>query len=132
MRCALIRVLLVAVTVYLIPSACGLELALAQDNADTIRKLDQGLASAVRGKDQRALGRTLAAKFTWTDAQGRTWPKSEVVKSIAEFPIVAESDVKINFYGPIATVTGQRGNVRFVRVWVKRTLGWRLFLLLDT
>jgi len=132
MRCVMIRALLVAVAIYLVPPACGVELALAQDNADTIRKLDQGLASAVRGKDQRTLGRTLAAKFTWTDAHGRTWPKSEVVKSIAEFPVVAESDVKINFYGPLATVTGQRGNVRFVRIWVKRALGWRLFLLLDT
>src|SRR5262249_44390231 len=133
MRCALIRVLLVAVTVYLVPPACGLELALAQDGAaDTIRKLDQGLAAAARSKDQRALGRLLAAKFTWTDGQGRTWPKSDVVRNIAAFPVLAESDVKVNFYGPIATVTGQRGNFRFVRIWVKRLLGWRLFLLLDT
>src|SRR5262249_58279268 len=64
--------------------------------------------------------------------EGSCWRKSEGVKSIADFPAAAKSDVKIIFYGPIATVPGQRGNARFVRIWVKRTLGWRLFLLLDT
>jgi hypothetical protein len=129
MRRALIRAVLVALALHLVPLPPS---AHAQDTAETIQKLEQGLATAVRTKDRRSLGNYLAAKFAWTDAQGNSWPKSEVLKSIAEFPAVAESDVKINMYGAMATVIGQRGHVRFVRIWVKRALGWRLFLLLDT
>ena len=128
MRRALIRAVLAALALIFVPLAP----ARAQEGADTIQKLEQGLATAVRTRDRRALGNYLAAKFAWTDAQGYTWPKSEVLKSIAEFPAVAESDVKINMYGAMATVIGQRGHVRFVRIWAKRALGWRLFLLLDT
>src|SRR5262245_54103335 len=132
MRRALIRAAIVGLAMCFVSVAVGGRPARAQDSAETIKTLDQGLAAAVRGKDKRALGRLLAAKFSFTDAHGATSPKSEVVNNIAAFPGLAESDVKINFYGPLATVTGLRGNVRFIRVWVKRALGWRLFLLLDT
>src|SRR5262245_12482769 len=128
MRRALIRAVLAALALTLVPLAP----THAQEGPDTIQKLEQGLAAAVRTKDRRALGNYLAAKFAWTDAHGNSWPKSEVLKSIAEFPAVAESDVKISMYGAMATVTGQRGHVRFVRIWAKRALGWRLFLLADT
>jgi hypothetical protein len=43
-----------------------------------------------------------------------------------------ETDVKTNFYGPIATVLGTRKDARFVRVWVKRLLGWRLLVVMET
>jgi len=106
----------------------------AQDGADVVRANEQGVAAAIRNKDRRALGTFLAAKFTWVDPTGTTRPKSDVMKTIGLLapPGQDETDVKTNFYGPIATVLGTRKDARFVRVWVKRLLGWRLLVVMET
>jgi hypothetical protein len=106
----------------------------AQDGVDTIRANEQGLAAAVRNKDRRALGTFVAAKFSWSDVSGAMRTKSDVMKNLGLLAAVGhdETDVKTNFYGPIATVLGTRTDARFVRIWVKRMLGWRLLLVMET
>jgi hypothetical protein len=108
--------------------------AMAQDGSEVIRQVEQGFAAAIRNKDRRAVGTFLAAKFSWADSSGTTRLKSQVLKDVnllgANFR--DESDVKIYFYGPVATVLGTHDNAHFVRIWVRRMLGWRLFILLET
>jgi Domain of unknown function (DUF4440) len=106
----------------------------AQEGVDIIRASEQGLAAAIRNKDRRALGTFIAAKFSWTDATGTTRPKSEVMHNVGLLapPGQDETDVKTYFYGAVATVLGTRKDARFVRIWVKRQLGWLLLIAMET
>jgi hypothetical protein len=40
--------------------------------------------------------------------------------------------VQTHFYGRVETVLGVHHNARFLRIWVKRSAGWREFVDLDT
>jgi len=106
----------------------------AQDGVETIRANEQGFFAAVHNRDRRALGTFVAAKFSWSDASGTTRTKSDVMRNIGLLAAVGqdETDVQTNFYGPVATVLGKRKDVRFVRIWVKRVLGWRLLVAMET
>ncbi|MBI3436122.1 MAG: hypothetical protein HY056_13780 [Proteobacteria bacterium] len=105
--------------------------AIVPDSAEAIGLIDRSLQSAISADDERAVGRRLAAKFTLTDAAGKRWLKSAVLKDVESFG-GEENDVTINFYNTLAVVMGTRKDTRFARVWAKRVLGWRLFAAIET
>jgi len=118
-------------------SVCGLGMTPAvaqQDGAALIGRIDGDLMTAVRNKNRRAVSSYLAAKFNLTDSSGRLRSRSEFLKDLSLLASAdqGESDVKTYFYGRIATVLGKRGNARFVRIWVEREQGWKLFIVLET
>jgi len=91
------------------------------------------LASLPKG-DRKAVGAALDRRFTWTDAEGKTFSRREALKV---FPALVaanqrDSDVQTHFYGRVLSVRGSHDNGRFLRVFVKRRHGWKAFVLLET
>lgn len=91
---------------------------------------DKALVDAIGKPDKAAAAALLDDAFTWTDRNGKTRGKAEVVQALAP-SAGSDSDVSARVYGQIAVVTlthriaAQNVDVRVLRVWIKRTAGWR-------
>jgi hypothetical protein len=116
----------------LVPGAIG---RAAGDGAeeDSLRA-DRSLLSALSKADKNETGNLLDADFVWTDADGRSLKKAEVLGDLSIYAADNQGDenVQTHFYGQVETVLGVHHNARFLRVWVKRPAGWREFVELDT
>jgi hypothetical protein len=121
------RVLAVGlVVVAVIFGSAGASLAAEDANTDLL-KADQGFMQAVGKSDQASIGALLDADFTWTDADGKTLTRAEVLKSVPAAALGDESgaEMKELTYGEVGTITASRGKVYVLRIWVKRAEGWR-------
>jgi hypothetical protein len=101
-----------------------------------VLKSERVLQFAVRNKDEKALAPLLDEQFTWTNESGVTEAKAQFLRDRG--PSSASNgaeytDLKARSYGQLLTVvTGSvvhqgHPDVFFVRMWVKRPAGWRLF-----
>jgi hypothetical protein len=95
---------------------------------------DRALTRALDKSDAAEVGKLLDAQFEWTDALGQTRTKTEALQNLSVLAIdnQGDADVKTYDYRTVEVITGVRHNARFLRVWVKRTVGWRAFIILDT
>jgi ketosteroid isomerase-like protein len=135
MRSALVRVLVIGVV-------CGVALSIgvlgriaaADDAGQEAVQADHALLSALAKSDKAAVGKLLDADFVWTDGDGKSMKKAEVLDGLAAYATdnQGEDDVQTHFYTLLETVLGSHHGARFLRVWVKRPAGWREFLELDT
>lgn len=135
MRRFLIRALIVGI-------ACGGAWALgpigravaADDAGQAVVQADHALLSALEKSDKAAAGKLLDADFVWTNGEGQSMKKAEVLGDLTAYASAnqGDEDVQTHFYGQLETVLGAHHNARFLRVWVKRPGGWREFLDLDT
>jgi hypothetical protein len=135
MRSAFVRVLIVGVV-------CGVGLsvgvlgriAAADDAGQEAVQADHALLSALGKSDKAAVGKLLDADFVWTDGDGKSMKKAEVLDGLSAYATdnQGEDEVQTHFYTQLETVLGSHHGARFVRVWVKRPAGWREFLELDT
>jgi hypothetical protein len=109
----------------LIAAAVQQNSAPAEDPA--ILQADRAFLQASARGDQSALNNLLDADFTWTDSQGKTLARSEVLQTAPKSALGDESaaDVKERTYGDVAAVTASRGKIHILRIWVKRPAGWR-------
>src|SRR5579864_2289077 len=95
---------------------------------------ERSLVSSLGKADKSATGKLLDTIFVWTDADGKSRKKAEV---LGDFPAYAadnqgDENVQTHFYGQVETVLGVHHNARFLRIWVKRPAGWKEFVELDT
>ena len=135
MRSAFVRVLIVGVV-------CGVALSIgtlgritaADDAGQEAVQADHALLSALGKSDKVAVGKLLDADFVWTDGDGKSMKKAEVLEGLSAYATdnQGEDDVQTHFYTQLETVLGSHHGARFLRVWVKRPTGWREFLELDT
>jgi len=115
--------------------AAGLVARAADDAGQAALQADHALAAALEKSDKNAAGKLLGADFVWTDGEGKSFKKADVLGDLSAFAAdnkSDEKDVKSYFYGRVETVLGEHHGARFLRVWVKRPSGWREFLELDT
>ena len=77
------------------------------------------------------MGALLDENFEWTDTNGKTWTRAEVLQNIAAFKIESEGDWTHN-YAHVGVVLNIHHSPRFAHIWVKRPAGWRAFVNLDT
>ncbi len=112
--------------------------ALAQGGGKTdpaVLKADQILQSAVKKGDEKAVRVLLDEQFTSTNAAGQTRERAQFLhdsKTSAQNSDIEYTDVQALDYGQLAIVRGLgahqgHADIFFVRVWVKRPAGWRLF-----
>ena len=96
-----------------------------QDQA--LLQADRALVQAIGKADKAAAGKLLDADFTWTDAQGKTQSKAQVLQALPVSALGDESglDVKEHTYGQVGAVTVGSAKLFVLRVWVKRPAGWR-------
>ncbi len=88
---------------------------------------DQAFVQAVNVADQAALEKLLDADFTWTDFQGKTRTRAEVLRHVGPELIRASEPAasKQYAYGELGDVQENLGRSHVLRVWVKRPAGWR-------
>jgi hypothetical protein len=100
-----------------------------------VLKADQTLQLALRNGNEKAVRALLDEQFTWTNEAGQTRTRTQFLgdsRTPAQDSDIEYADTEARDYGNLAIVTGlgaQRGHADmfFVRIWVKRSAGWRLF-----
>ena len=100
--------------------------AVAADD-QVILQADHDLIKSIATGDKKTVANLLDADFTWTDSDGRTQTRADVLKSVPKPALGDETgaDVQRRPYGQLAAVMAERGRVHVLRIWVKRPAGWR-------
>jgi hypothetical protein len=113
---------------------CLTGIACLADEAASALKQDDSLRQALQQNNKSAVGSLLDKSFMWTNSDGKTRNRSETLTDLSSFASAngEYDDVKGNGYQHLAFTYGKKADVRFVRIWVKRGGGWRLYLDLDT
>jgi hypothetical protein len=135
MKYFLTRVLIVAVVYGGVLASGPMGRVAAGDEAEQAAlQADQSLVSALGKPDKTETGKLLDADFVWTDADGKSRNRAEVLGDLPTYTTDNQGDenVQTHFYGQVETVLGVHHNARFLRVWVKRPTGWKEFVELDT
>ncbi len=73
-------------------------------------------------------------EFQWTDATGLSRNAVESLQNLSAFAadLRGETGVQSYSYDHLVVLTGTRPASHFMRIWVQRPSGWRLFLMIDT
>jgi glyoxylase-like metal-dependent hydrolase (beta-lactamase superfamily II) len=116
------RVLLIAL--------CGVLVCAAQDRPQPdpgMLQADRAFVEAAAKADKPALGKLLDADFTWTDAQGNTRTKADILRDTPKAAIANENDAQLKQYGygEIGDVQANLGTTHVLRVWAKRGGSWK-------
>jgi hypothetical protein len=95
-----------------------------------VLQADHSLVQAVAKEDKKAVDRLLDADFTWTDLDGISSTREQVLQDLSAFARGSEgnADLKAFRYGQVGAVFGVQQSPRFERVWVKRPAGWRVLV----
>lgn len=108
-------------------AAFAVKPAHAAGDDKAVLQADHNLLQALGKADKPATGKLLDAELIWTDSQGKSETKADVLQS---FPAVGNADVEAQarIYGHAGVVHADRGRLQVLRVWAKRPAGWRLLL----
>jgi ketosteroid isomerase-like protein len=127
----------------LIAIVAGLPITEASaQSEDEIERVEDARYTAMISLDLAALGQILADEFLYHRASGIVSTKSEFIDGIRQgkvrFHRAERYDVKIHFYGNVATAMGstrldyekngepRRADLRYLNTWVKRDGRWQL------
>jgi Domain of unknown function (DUF4440) len=91
---------------------------------------DQAFVRAVEAGDKPALEHLLDADFTWTDFNGSTQTKADIIQNIPNIMIKEREQplLKAYSYGDLGVIQVNRGRSHALRVLVKRPDGWKLIV----
>jgi ketosteroid isomerase-like protein len=91
---------------------------------------DREFLQAAGKGDAAALGKLLDADFTWTDADGKTRTRAEVLNSVPTPALGNEAgaEVKQQTYSQVSAVMSGRDQTYVLRLWARRAAGWRLLV----
>jgi hypothetical protein len=108
---------------YILIAACAL--CPAQDTA--MLQADKAFVEALNRADGAALDRLLDQDFTWTDFEGKTLTKADVIKHVPKIAIRGSDNASLASYtyGNLSDVQENYGRMHVLRVWVKRPGGWK-------
>ena len=105
----------------------GCAFPLIADNSGSVTQADAALLQALARHDRAAMGALLDPEFTWIDSQGRTQNRAMVLQNFPP-PANAGEQIQIREYGNAAVVRADRGQMHVLRIWVRRSAGWRALL----
>ena len=93
-------------------------------------KADTAFAQAISNADQTALDKLLDADFTWTNAQGKVQTRAQVLRELPKAAIMnaKNAETKSYSYGHLGNVQVNLGRAHVLRVWVKRSGGWKVIV----
>lgn len=91
---------------------------------------DRAFVQDVAKADTTAVGSFLDADFTWTDANGKTLSRGQVLENLPKPSIADETGAQITDrnYGQVELIQARSGKANILRIWVKRSNGWRLLV----
>jgi hypothetical protein len=115
-------------------AAQGGKVVAPADEEQAILQADHTLAEALGKADKTAAEALLDESFEWTDTEGKTRTKAEVLENLASLETDGDgdTDVKTHYYGQLEIIFGFHRKARFAHIWVKRPAGWRAFVFLET
>jgi hypothetical protein len=94
----------------------------------TVLQADHAFAQALAKQDKKALGAILDSNFLWTDPDGKTLTKAEVLQNLPTPSAGYEAQTKEYTYGQVVNIRTDSGKLHVMRVWVKEPGGWRLLI----
>jgi hypothetical protein len=96
----------------------------------SVLQADREFVQAAARADAAAVGKVVDAEFTWTDADGKTRARAEVLDSLPTPALGDESgaQVKQQFHSQAGAVMSGRDKTHVLRIWVRRPAGWRLLV----
>jgi hypothetical protein len=90
---------------------------------------DRAFVEAASKSDTTALDKLLDARFTWTDASGKTLTRKEVLEQ-APKPAITDAGTQstAHSYGSVESIQIHSDKDHALHIWVNRSAGWRLLL----
>ena len=130
----LIYAALVAIALPFLLHAQTVPPAQAKQDSGPVVNADNALTQALVRGDKSAVDKLLDKHFEFTNPDGKTFTQAQMM---AQFPpaITAapgSTSVRAYNYGQVGDVYGVNANTYFLRIWVKRSDGWKLFNYLET
>jgi hypothetical protein len=103
--------------------------AVAADD-QSVLQVDREFVQAAAKGDNATVGRLLEADFTWTDADGKTQSKTDVLQSLPSPALGDERGAQVTqrTHGQVGAVMSTRDKVSVLRLWVRRSAGWHLLV----
>ncbi len=105
---------------------------------DAVLTLDHAFTGDLNKADQAGVAKLLDPDFSWTNRTGKTVAKLEFLSALASLTTGDDTGVQVMDTGTVVLVHGshhlpvQNVNVRFLRVWAKRPVGWQLLVYQET
>jgi hypothetical protein len=102
----------------------------AADGTVDVLQADHEFVQAAAKGDTATVGKVLDPDFTWTDADGKTRTKAEVLDSLPTPALGNETgaEVKQQLRSQVGAVMSGRDKTHVLRIWVRRPAGWRLLV----
>jgi len=92
---------------------------------------DISFVQAVAHGGTAGVEKLLDADFTWTDAGGKVQSRTQVVREIPK-PLITpngkDAGTRTYAYGNLGDIQENLGRAHVLRVWVKRSDGWKLII----
>lgn len=129
MRCFVVGVpmscILVAIVLHIAPTPA----APAADQASALQADREFVQAAAKG-ESAAVTRLLDADFTWTDADGKTLWRADVLRALPKPALGDESDAHQvrQSRSEVEAIMADRNKIHVLRLWVKRGAAWRLLV----
>ena len=104
------------------------QIVLAQNSVDpAMLRADRAFVRAMAKPDRPAFEKLLDADFTWTDFEGKSQTRDSVLRDLPHPAIVNEGGAQIKQYGygELGDRQVNLGQAHVLRVWVKRSGGWK-------
>jgi hypothetical protein len=101
----------------------------ASDDQDVLQT-DHDFVQAAAKADKATVAKLLDTDFMWTDADGRSRARTQVLGSIPSPALGNEAGAEVSqrTYGQVSAVMSGREKIHVLRIWVKRPAGWRLLV----
>jgi len=102
----------------------------AANEDQEVLQTDHDFVQAAAKADKATVAKLLDTDFTWTDADGRSRARTQVLGSIPSPALGNEvgTEVSQRTYGQVSAVMAGRDKIHVLRIWVKRSAGWRLLV----
>lgn len=113
-----------------IPVFLSLGSVVAAADDQTVLRADREFVQAAAKGDTATVSGLLDADFTWTDADGKTRSRTEVLDSLPTPALGNEAgaEIKQQVHNQVGAVMAGRDKTHVLRIWVKRPAGWRLLV----
>jgi len=91
---------------------------------------DRAFLQAITQADKPALSKLLDADFTWTNSDGQTLTRAQVLQNPPKPAIPNESDAELKTYtyGALGDVQANLDRAHVLRVWAKRAGVWKVIV----
>jgi hypothetical protein len=103
---------------------------IASESDAAVMQADRAFVQAAAKGDAPGIGKLVDAEFTWTDVDGNTLTREEVLRAVPKDVLGDETGVEVSerTYGQVGAVNVGRGKVHILRMWVQRPGGWKLLV----